>query len=388
MATTVIAAIETLMSLQRWNVMPRVENWTEAENIAYATHVVYALGRQLGWSDAKIEHAVMRSLLKSLNKHFLADIPVKSRRMLRQISDENGNHAYEKLINEYARRTARLFPRELNQFLEKYMTIDGDYTEGIGTADKKDIESLIHFAQFKVALDECDTNEKVYPDRGYETIHRDIVARIKEVDKENKYDSEYEKIREYLGLVKNLKYLRRWNRINRTVETSVLSHTYVVSILALMFGQLEKDSFSDKKPHTLLDAILRAMFHDFPETITGDIITPAKEILNKSCDGMWDKVEERLIGKFASEVVPEGLRDDVRKRELLKELSDSLNYSISSLVKDCDRLALVIECHLEFKNGNINGEMTGAFKDYLSVLQGSEWRDVREFAQRIAIDSR
>lgn len=388
MATNVIAAIETLMSLQRWNVMPRVENWTEGENIAYATHVVYALARQLGWPDLKIEHAVMRSLLKSLNKHFLADIPVKSRRILRQISDEDGNQAFEKLINEYARKTAKLFPRQLSKFLEEYMTIDGNYSDGLAPDDKKDIESLIRFAQLQVALDECDTNERVYPGRGYEAIHEDIQLRIKETDDALKYTEEYERIRSYLGLVKNLKYLRRWNRINRTVETSVLSHTFIVSILALMFAQQAKSDFSPPGEHIALDAMLRALFHDFPETLTGDIITPAKDILNKSCESMWEKVEERLINAFVADLVPEGLRKDISERQLLHELSDSDNYSVSSLVKDCDRLALVIECHMEFRNGNINGEMTNAFKEYLSILQGSEWKDVREFSQRIAIDSR
>jgi 5'-deoxynucleotidase YfbR-like HD superfamily hydrolase len=140
--------------------------------------------------------------------------------------------------------------------------------------------------------------------------------------------------------------------------------------------------------HIVLDAMLCALFHDFPETLTGDIITPAKDILNRSCEGLWDKVEERLVSAFLTELVPESLCKDITERKLLHKLSDSEIFSTSSLVKDCDRLALVIECHLEFQNGNINGEMTNAFKEYLNVLQGSEWKKIREFAQRMAIESR
>ena len=205
MAITISAAIETLLSLQRWNVMPRVENWTEAENIAYSTHVVYALGRQLGWSDVKIRHAIIRSLLKSLNKHFLADMPARSREVLRQISDEAGKHSFEKLINEYAKKASKLFPRELSKFFEQYMTIDGSYSEGLGSIDKEDIEHLVRFSQYKVALDECATNQKIYPNRGYESVQDDIVVKIKETKNHRKYAKEYEAMRDYLGLVKNLK---------------------------------------------------------------------------------------------------------------------------------------------------------------------------------------
>ncbi|MDH4163978.1 MAG: HD domain-containing protein [Nitrospirota bacterium] len=388
MATSVIAAIETLMSLQRWNVMPRIENWTEAENIAYTTHVTYALARELEWNDDKIQHAMMRALLKSLNKHFLADIPVKSRRVLRLISDGEGKQSYEKLINEYAKKTARLFPRELFRTIECYMTIHGNYSDGLEGRDREEVEELVHFAQHKVALDECEINEKVYPSRGYEIIHKDIEERLNKLDPDKRYNKVYEEIRLYLGTVKNLKYLRRWNRINRTVETSVLSHTFVVTILSLMFALLSAHSDKKIKDGTVLDAILRAMFQGFPETLTGDIITPAKDILNRSCDGIWDKVEATLIDVFLSEQVPKGLRGDMSKKHLLDELSDSENYTVASLVKDCDRLALVLECHIEARNGNINVEMTSAFKDYLAVLQGSEWRGIREFAQMIAIESR
>jgi 5'-deoxynucleotidase YfbR-like HD superfamily hydrolase len=35
-----------------------------------------------------------------------------------------------------------------------------------------------------------------------------------------------------------MKYLRRWNRLNRAVETSVMSHTFTVASLAVIAARL------------------------------------------------------------------------------------------------------------------------------------------------------
>lgn len=387
MAKTLIGAIETLMSLQRWNVMPRVENWSEGENIAFTTHVVYSLGRQLNWNDEKLEHGILRSLFKSFNKHYLADIPVKSRAVLKQISDSENPDAYPKLINETAKISAKLFPRSLVKYFEQYMTLYGDYEITGGESEKKEIEELISFSQNKVALDECETNLKVYPNRGYEEIKADIERKIGLLVRHEEFNKEYNEILGYLGAIKNLKYLRRWNRINRTVESSVLSHTFVVTLLSILFSNMAKDTdFAPVDPRFVFHSMLRAMFHDFPESLTGDIITPVKEILNSSSPGIWDKVELILLNSFKNEYVPRGIKEDIKTLELFQDLSDSENYSVSSMVKDCDRLALILECHLEFENGNKNKEMLGAYKDYIGLLKNSEWAYIREFSLRMSIE--
>ncbi len=51
MSQTLLGILKTLFCLNRWNVdPPRVETWTEAENVALCCHVVYAAGgKALGW---------------------------------------------------------------------------------------------------------------------------------------------------------------------------------------------------------------------------------------------------------------------------------------------------------------------------------------------------
>lgn len=88
MARTLTGALKTLFCLQRWNIEPRVEIWTEAENIALSTHVVYACARAMGFSQQDTLHAVKRALLKSTNKYYLSDIPAPIRVMIREQAAE------------------------------------------------------------------------------------------------------------------------------------------------------------------------------------------------------------------------------------------------------------------------------------------------------------
>jgi|GEM_PF-2313844 len=56
------------------------------------------------------------------------------------------------------------------------------------------------------------------------------------------------------------------------------------------------------------------------------------------------------------------------------------------LVKDCDMLALVLECLLEKVSGRLVGEMVPACSKYLNDLQNSEWSHVREFCTRVSVE--
>ncbi|MGA9108898.1 MAG: hypothetical protein ACLPSL_05660 [Smithella sp.] len=43
MKDTLVDAITSLFMIQRWNFLPRVETWVEAENVAYSAHIGFAL---------------------------------------------------------------------------------------------------------------------------------------------------------------------------------------------------------------------------------------------------------------------------------------------------------------------------------------------------------
>ncbi|HTW90334.1 MAG TPA: YfbR-like 5'-deoxynucleotidase [bacterium] len=386
MADTFVSAIGDLMRLQRWNVKPRVVFWNEAENVAYTAHVAYALGRIRGMSTTQLEHVLARTLLKSLNKHYLSDVLVDTRDELRKLDPE----IWRRLVDKAADVTAALFPRDMLDYAKGYMTLDGNYGEQDGKLEpsrKKEIEELITFAQYKVAIRECETNRHVDPGR-YVSAIRHIKTKISRIEGRSELENSYKKIGAYVHQVENLKHLRRWNLLNRAVETSVLGHTFIVGLLALTVARqcksvVEANAHANVSP--FLEAILRALFHDVPEAVTGDIVTPVKEIINTLNPKIVERLEKNMTKDFVA-TLPGLMKRDVEDYNLLKELDDRKPYSVSSLVKACDRLALVLECLFETETGQVSTEMTSAYGSYITELQNSEWPPIRELCTRILLE--
>jgi len=379
MAETFIDAIGDLMRLQRWNAMPRIETWSEAENIAYTTHIAYAVGKLRSLSDNQLVHVMTRALLKSLNKHYLSDILVDTREEIKKLKPDT----WERLVDYAATETATLFPSEIFDHVRGYMTYKGDYkAEG-----KKEIEELIKFAQYKVAVRECQINKPVYK-KFYEPYVKKIKAKIEgELTQHLNFEGCYSKLREYPYKVENLKNLRRWNRVNRSVETSVLGHTFIVALLTLIVAKLYEKELKPKiNTHPSYPAILRALFHDVPETFTGDIIAPVKNIISKDSPTLMKQVENKMMNGFKKKM-PLGVQRDIDEHKLLEGLDDNAEpYTISSLVRACDRLGVVLECLFEMEAGRASMEMTSAYSSYISRLQNSEWVFIRELCTRVLLE--
>jgi putative hydrolase of HD superfamily len=385
MIESLIGALKTLTSLQRWNFLPRVDFWVEAENVAYVTHVGYAIGRTHGMSPENLRNFLIRSLLKSFNKHFLSDIPVPTREAFKDIRSD----VWKELVNKTAAKTSNLFPRAIAEEVNGYLTHGGDYMGKDKKVEKEQIEILLKYAQNKVAIEECKTNQKVYVDE-YAVIIENINKKIKKLKNYSEFDKIFseDKTKAYLSSVKRLKYLRRWNKINRNIESSVLSHTFMVAFLAFLFSRMCEQEIVDhklSKDDFVYKAILRALFHDIPETLTGDIPTPAKKLIEEVDKKSLDDVEKDLVEKSIMTNAPKGVVDDIRGNNLLAQF-DTKKYSVDSLVKECDKLAIVMECLFEKSNGIMAEEMISAYHSYLNNLLNSEWSYIREFCTRVLLE--
>lgn len=385
MEHSLIDALLTLSSLQRWNFLPRIEAWTETENIAYITHVAYVLGRATGENDEILEPLLLRLVLKSFNKHLLSDIPVSTRE---ELKSRNSVH-WVNVINDAAKISSNLFPKNISEFAFAFLSHDGDYK--VDPKQKSKIETLIKYVQNKVALEECETNAKIYPSH-YERIVSNIKEKISGLENSKKYDALFDKYKEFFIVIKQLKYLRRWNRTNRSVETTVLSHTFDVAFLSLLFSKLcehEIEHHVDPKDKGafLYKAILKALYHDIPEALTGDLITPVKKFIQKYDPSALTEIEDKLVARDIISKAPDGVQKDIETYHLLEDLKkNSHPYSINSLVKACDKLALVLECVYEKSLGSISEEMTIAYKSNVNDLLNSEWQSVREFCIRLLLE--
>jgi len=170
----------------------------------------------------------------------------------------------------------------------------------------------------------------------------------------------------------------------------------VVALLAAVYSLYEERMFAPiygpdifkEKFH--IESVLLSLFHDILESLTGDVISPVKQRINElgtSKEGrpLWDIVEDKQR-KVIKETMPPKVKEDVEKKRLLDELSTEKSFSVSSFTKQCDMLALVIECILELENNPAIPEMQTTATNYLEQLKTSEWFSLRQLAQEISME--
>lgn len=380
MEHTLTEAMATLFTLQRWNFLPRIDTWVEAENVCYIAHIGYAIGCETHVKDASMEKFFARTLLKSFNKHFLSDIPVTTRAELKT----RGGDLWSKIVDGTAMETSKLFPRTISAFVYGYLTHSGHYTDKRGSDDR--VEKLVKYAQWRAALDECMINQSVYQYPVYAEVIGDLKSKLATLPPE--FDACFNRHEPYFQRVRTLKYLRRWNRINRSIESSVMSHTFLVAVLVLLFSEISKKEASDHNDtidYFQLTAVRRALFHDVPEALTGDLITPVKQTIARYDSEALNIAEKALQDRLLA-AAPEGVRQEIENNSLLDEIREGAPFSVDSLVKACDRLALVLECAFERRSAGMVGEMRKAYFSYLQDLQNSEWPGVRDFSTRLVLD--
>lgn len=369
MAESFFESIREILSIQRWNFVPRTDDWSEAENIAYHTHLAFAVSKCFLHDQTETTKIFCRCLLKSFNKHRLSDIPISTRDIIKNLDEE----AWVKIIDDAAKYTARFFPRELREFISSYMQYEMQDSSGTALLN----EEIIKFCQYQSAWEECENNARAFPIHKYTEIKKSIEVKLLKLKRIEEIKEIYESISDYAESIRLLKHVRRWNRLNRNIQSSVMAHTFVVSMLALFFSKLENqdDAF-------VYEAILRALFHDVPESITGDIITPVKEIINKDKPDFWNDVERQMAIGFKTKA-PVPIQEEISRFDLLHLSSNAQISSPESLVKDCDKFALVLECAFEKRSGNKQTEMIIAQPRYIDELRNSEWPRIREYAGRI-----
>jgi len=98
-------------------------------------------------------------------------------------------------------------------------------------------------------------------------------------------------ISNFVDLCGQLRFQIRWAQIPRVPKTSVLGHTLLVAIISFFF--VKENNACDKR---LYNAFWGGIFHDLPEAVTRDIISPVKRS-SEEFDMLIKKLELELAEK-------------------------------------------------------------------------------------------
>lgn len=103
------------------------------------------------------------------------------------------------------------------------------------------------------------------------------------------------KTSKFIDLVGQLRFQKRWAQSPRVPETSVMGHVLIVAILGY-FCAAELGACDER----IVNDFLCGLFHDLPEVLTRDIISPVKT----SVEGLDDLIKDIEKRQVAEKLLP------------------------------------------------------------------------------------
>ena len=150
----------------------------------------------------------------------------------------------------------------------------------------------------------------------------------------------------YFALISRMKYINRWALMRSAREENLSEHCLEVAILTHALCVIGNKKWN--KNLSVEKAVLRALYHDAAEILTGDMPTPVKyrkEELKTAYKKVEKEAEERLLS-----TLPQYLTEEFGKVFFPEDYA-TLTYE-NKLIKAADKLSALIKCEEELRAGN------------------------------------
>ena len=150
----------------------------------------------------------------------------------------------------------------------------------------------------------------------------------------------------FFALLSRMKYIHRWALMRNAREENLSEHCLEVGILTHALCLIGNKKLNKKL--SVDRAVLRALYHDAAEILTGDMPTPVKyrkEELKTAYKKVEKEAEERLLS-----TLPDYLEEEYRK-VFFPEEEENAAYE-NKLIRAADKLSALIKCEEELRSGN------------------------------------
>ncbi|MDR3124797.1 MAG: HD domain-containing protein [Endomicrobium sp.] len=180
----------------------------------------------------------------------------------------------------------------------------------------------------------------------------------------------------FLDLCGQLRFQQRWSQAFRIPKTTVLGHMLTVAIFAYLLS-MEMNVSNTRKYNNFYSSL----FHDLPEILTKDIISPVKSSIpglddiikqyeNKQVDekilpllpDSWHKEIQYFIkDEFSDKIIENGTSKKIENIDNFND--DKYNAIDGSLVEICDKFCAYAEASISIKYGINSPLLTKAQKN-------------------------
>lgn len=377
-------------SIQRWNDYPRMVELVELDKQAHKFIIAYFIAKLE--NDVNMTHLIEAGIFEFLRRVVVTDIrPDVFRNVLQKKKTELNSWVVSKLQG---------FMNEIDDghFLQKFIDFLNDETiyqkerfilkAASYLATRWEFSIVYQTSAFLNDIEEVKKDVEEEIEDYYELIGVRKIALNKKLSK-------------VVDLSGRLRFQKRWAQTPRIPETSVLGHMLTVALFSYFYSI--KIKACDKR---LQNNFFCALFHDLPEALTRDIISPVKY----SVDELSEIISEYEIEQIQSKIlpnVPDVLRTefcyllglfDGKKDEFLDKIndgfisvsddlqrfnSDKYNAIDGRALKQCDKLSAFIEAVLSISHGIKSKELVNGKFEIIKGLKSVNGVDFKELASNI-----
>ncbi|MEA3442750.1 MAG: HD domain-containing protein [Chloroflexota bacterium] len=368
--------------MQRWNDQIRPVELTELDKQAHKMIIAYMLGkfeeeseqRNQGFNWVKI---IEGGLFEFLQRLVLTDLKPQ---VFYRIKENEDRYAE---LNEWVYKELE---EAISPLGESFCKRFKEYFRDPGDDINKRILGAAHFYATKW---EFDIIQRANP-RGFGMV--DIEADL-QARQEEYYDVKgvkglalYPQLRKFADLCGLLRFQLRWNHVYRIPKTSVLGHMLIVAIVSYLFSlQIEACQ------RRCINNYFTGLFHDLPESLTRDIISPVKHSV-EGLDNLIKEYEKEQMEKEVYGLIPDAWHQDMRmftenefesviyvngrmesrnSDEISKKFNeDRFNPRDGELVRAVDNLAAFLEAYLAIRSGIASRELEQAQSDIKKRYRG------------------
>jgi len=371
-------------SIERWNDLIRPFDLIEMDKAAEKMVLAYILGKFEENEGRKINWAwlINASFFDILKKIALCDIKATVQALIKQEYPSEYMRLNEWVLNQYK-------PLIKDDKLFSAFTIYiGQKAGSIPINDEDKLTFHVYQAAHKYStIRELEmikpVNESVRLSKIEQELNHDIQKFLDLkglqllMTKQRPY--------EFLLKTEQLRFQRRWNQTPRIPNTSVLGHSFFVAILQFLISIESKNQFCEKR---LFNNFFSALFHDLPEAVTRDIISPVKqatdelpsivkniedEIVNKELvplmeDFYTDELMYFTSDEFENRILVDGKVKKVDYDELNEKYnSNEFNPVDGKLVRLCDHISALLEADISIKHGITSLHLEEGRKNTLAI---------------------
>lgn len=318
--SALVLKIFEAFSVQRWNDRIRPIQLVEMDKSAYEMVLAFFLGKieeekgnVIDW-----EKMIYAGFFELLRKIILSDIKAPVHRRIAEAHPD-----------VYRELNAWVVSRYENLIDDDLMAMFCDYV-----MDEKDTEDfslrVLEAAHKYATLREFETIKVVNaPSAQLDKIERELNHDLKRfLDLEGmQLLLTRQKLYDLMLYVEQLRNQIRWNQTPRIPQTSVLGHSLLVGYLSLLMTREVKPEATKRR---LYNNFFCGLFHDLPECVTRDIVSPVKNATENLPD-VVKKIEDEIVDE---ELYP--LMNETAKREIKYFTTDEFKNKV------------VVDGHIQF----------------------------------------